>query len=221
VAVAQGLAAAGADPADVLAADEDAIALRPGVGVEVDAERFETLVRHRPPDVEAALALYDGDLAEGLGLECLLARREFLAHLYEDALASAARERLAAGDADGARAVAYLLLERDPLREDAHAVLMGAFAIIGSRSQVHRQYRHLRAPGGGAAAEPLAETSVAYRNALAGIEARSAARVRLAGASAALGRDLAIPAAGIDVALAPRGHVARTDGRHRRDRPGR
>ena len=121
--------------------------------------------------------MYDGDIAEGLGLECLSVRREYLASLYENALAGAARARLTAGDVDGARWAAVQLLERDPIREDAHSVLMEAYGLLGLRSQVHRQYRslcQLLATELGAA--PLAETDATYADVLAGVTRRSVAR---------------------------------------------
>ena len=87
------------------------------------------------------MALYGGDLAEGLGHDCFAAERERLADRYEDALANVAAQRLAAGDVDGAREAAERLIARDPLREEAHEVLIAVHGLIGSRSQVVRQYR--------------------------------------------------------------------------------
>jgi DNA-binding SARP family transcriptional activator len=69
-------------------------------------------------------------------------------------------------------------LERDPLREEGHAVLIEAYGIDGSRSQAHRQYARLRAMlASELAADPLPETEAAYRTALARTHARSADRV--------------------------------------------
>jgi DNA-binding SARP family transcriptional activator len=157
--VRKGLARSGADPGKVLDADDDTIGLRPDVRVQSDVARFDELLRSRPPSLEAALGLYGGDFAEDLGLECL---------------AAVSRTRLLAGDLDGAQMAATALLERDPLREDAHAVLIEMYGRIGSRSQVHRQYRRLT---GVLATEldalPLPETRVTYLVALARTRARS------------------------------------------------
>jgi DNA-binding SARP family transcriptional activator len=174
----QGLSRIGADPAAVLATDRDTIGLGPGVVTEVDVARFEALLMRGPTGLEAALGLYHGDLAEDLALECLSVRRETLADLYEDALASVARTRLAAGDLGGARCAATELLERDPLREEGHAVLIEAYGIDGSRSQAHRQYTRLRAIlASELAADPLPETEAVYRGALARTQSRSAERL--------------------------------------------
>jgi DNA-binding SARP family transcriptional activator len=177
----------GADPTAALVTDRDTIGFGPGVATEVDVARFEALLKRRPPELETALRLYRGDLAEGLALECLSVRRETLADLYEDALASVARTRLAAGDLDGARRAATELLERDPLREEGHAVLIEAYGIDGSRSQAHRQYTRLRAMlASELAADPLPETEAVYRGALARTQSRSAERVMKAGPSVPL-----------------------------------
>ena len=75
--------------------------------------------------------MYRGDLLEGLGHECFAAERERLSDRYEDALAIVAERRLATGDPVGARDAADRLLERDPLREEAHAVLIAVHGLIG------------------------------------------------------------------------------------------
>lgn len=179
--VRKGLTQAGVPPAELLDVDDDTIGLRSGIGVSSDVSQFEECLRRRPPAVDAALRLYEGDFAEALGLECLAARREYLADLYEDSLASAAKARLAAGDLDGARTVASILLERDALREEAHAVLIEVYGRSGSRSQVHRQYRRLRRLlAMELDAVPLPETRVSYLVALARTTERSARVAALA-----------------------------------------
>lgn len=173
--VRKALARAGVDPAGVLDVDDDAIGIRSGIAVDSDVAQFEDFLLLRPPALDAALQLYCGEFGEDLGLECLAARREHLADLYEDALASVAQARVAAGNLDGARHVATMLLERDPLREEAHAVLIEAYGRTGSRSQVHRQYRRLsELLAAELDAVPLPETKVSYLVALARATARSA-----------------------------------------------
>lgn len=165
--VRSGLATAGIDPDDVLEIEPETVGLRPAVSLRLDAARFEALLRSTPGDPEAALRLYDGDLAEGLGHECFAAERERLSDLYEDALALVAVRRLDAGDLDGARVAAERLLARDPLREEAHAVLIAVYAATGTRSQVVRQYRRLRSIlRRELDVDPLPETDAAYRRAL-------------------------------------------------------
>jgi DNA-binding SARP family transcriptional activator len=172
-----GLASAGVDPDWLLEVGQDTLGLRREVRLDLDVTTFEALVADGPENAGRALALYRGDLAEGLGHECFAADRERVSDLYEDALASIADARLAAGDVKGARHAATLLLARDPLREEAHSVLIAAYGRVGSRSQVVRQYRRLcdilRAE---LAVPPLPETDATYRAAIALTTDRSADR---------------------------------------------
>jgi DNA-binding SARP family transcriptional activator len=172
-----GLVAAGIEPEGLLEVGQDTLGLRREIRLELDVTTFETLVADGPQSAGRALDLYRGDLAEGLGHECFAADRERLSDLYEDALTYVADARLAAGDVAGARAAATMVLARDPLREEAHAVLIAAYGLVGSRSQVVRQYRRLcdilRTE---LAVLPLPETDAIYRAAIARTVERSADR---------------------------------------------
>jgi DNA-binding SARP family transcriptional activator len=173
------LAGAGIDADCWLDADQDTIGLQRSVELDVDVDAFERLAASSAAvDHERALQLYDGDLLEGLGHECFAADRERLSDLYEDLLAQVAQERLEGGDPAGARHAASRLLARDPLREEAHAVLIAAYGVSGTRSQVVRQYRRVCAIlEAELAVGPLPETEAQYRVALAAAAARSRARV--------------------------------------------
>ena len=169
-----GLVAAGVDPEGLLEVGQDTLGLRREIRLELDVASFETLVSDGPESAGRALALYRGDLAEGLGHECFAADRERLSDLYEDALTYVADARLAAGDVAGARAAATMVLARDPLREEAHAVLIAAYGLVGSRSQVVRQYRRLcNTLRTELAVPPLPETDAIYRTAIARTVERS------------------------------------------------
>jgi DNA-binding SARP family transcriptional activator len=162
-----GMVETGVDPAEVLECDNERIGLRSDITVELDAARFEACMLDDPVRVEEAIDLYRGDLAEGINLECLTRDRERLADLFEDALAEASLRRLRDGNLSGARDAALRLLRRDPLREEAHAVLIELYGLTGSRSQVSRQYRRLRTIlASELNVEPLAETEHAYRTAI-------------------------------------------------------
>ncbi len=172
--VKSGLANGGVSPDRILEIEPDLLGLRSGARLDVDVDRFEAAIRGRRSDPEAAIETYRGDLAEGLGHECFAAERERLSDAYEDALALAADSRLAGGDLHGARAAAEELVRRDPLREEAHAVLIAVFGRAGTRSQVARQYRRLRGVlRRELEVDPLPETDVAYRRALAATIERS------------------------------------------------
>jgi DNA-binding SARP family transcriptional activator len=171
------LIGAGLDIDAVLETDAETVGLRPEAIRSLDVARFEECTDDLACPAEDAVRLYAGDLAEGLGHDCFAAERERLADRYEDALAVVARQRLAAGDEDAARLAAERLIARDPLREEAHEVLIAVHGNTGTRSQVVRQYRRLCDVLSRELAEmPLPETDATYRSALARTIARSRER---------------------------------------------
>jgi DNA-binding SARP family transcriptional activator len=172
------LATAGVDPDAWVESDQDTIGIHRDVGIDLDVDRFERLATSEvPEDHERADRIYAGDLLEGLGHECFAADRERLSDLYEDLLAEIAQQRLDHADTAGARRAASVLLTRDPLREEAHAVLIAAYGRSGSRSQVVRQYRRVCAIlHAELAVQPLPETEAVYRQALAVAADRSRER---------------------------------------------
>jgi DNA-binding SARP family transcriptional activator len=169
-----GLSASGVEPDLVLEVGQDTLGLRSDLELETDVADFEALVADGPKSAGLGLSLYRGDLAEGLGHECFAADRERISDLYEDALVAVAEAHLAADDYVGARTAASKVLARDPLREEAHSVLIAAYGRTGTRSQVVRQYRRvcevLRTE---LAVAPLPETEATYRMALAEAVRRS------------------------------------------------
>ncbi len=163
----QGLSEAGIGPDSVLDIDAETVGIRPEAHLVLDIETFESSLNDADTDTAAALAFYHGDLLEGLGHDCFAAERERLSDRFEDALATVADERLAASDPAAARQFAERLLDRDPLREEAHAVLIAVQGLLGTRSQVVRQYRHLRDILERELDEaPLPDTEAIYRQAL-------------------------------------------------------
>jgi DNA-binding SARP family transcriptional activator len=170
-------AAVGA-PDTVVAATAERLGLDGRLSLDLDVARFRTLLTSRPPALEDALSLYRGEFAEGIGLECFARERERLSDLYEDALAQLARRRLRDGDIAGAREAAMGLVDRDPLREEAHAMLIEIHGRDGSRDQVVRQYRRLqRLLDRELGVEPLAETQESFRIAMGRTADRSAQTV--------------------------------------------
>jgi DNA-binding SARP family transcriptional activator len=165
--VRQGLAEAGFGPGEVLDIDTDTVGIRHDARLDLDVTAFEDCFANGGCSAETSIGLYRGDLLEGLGHECFATERERLSDRFEDALALVAEQRLEAGDPVGARTAAERLLERDPLREEAHAVLIAVHGLIGSRSQVIRQYRRLQAILARELDEaPLPDTEATYRQAL-------------------------------------------------------
>jgi DNA-binding SARP family transcriptional activator len=172
--VRHGLIDAGVDPDAVLDIRSEAVAIREEARLEVDAIAFERNLDEGERGAELAVELYRGDLVEALAHDCFATERERLADRYEDALVEVARTRLRRGDVRGARRAAEAVLARDPLREEAHAILMSVLGMTGSRSQVVRQYRRLQDVLARELGEPpLPETDVAYRRAMTQIVRRS------------------------------------------------
>jgi DNA-binding SARP family transcriptional activator len=168
------LASARLDLDAMLEADTETLGFRPDAVHSLDADLFEACAADPTCGAETAVALYGGDLAEGLGHDCFAAERERLADRYEDALATVAAQRLSVGDVDGAREAAERLIARDSLREEAHEVLIAVHGLTGSRSQVVRQYRRLADVLARELAErPLPETDATYRLALSRTVERS------------------------------------------------
>ncbi len=163
----QGLSEAGIGPDSLLEVDAETVGIRPEAQLQLDIETFEASIGDGRTDLAAALQLYHGDLLEGLGHDCFAGERERLSDRFEDALAAVAEERLAAGDPTAARHFAERLLDRDPLREEAHAVLIAVNGLLGTRSQVVRQYRRLHDILERELGEtPLPDTEAIYRQAL-------------------------------------------------------
>src|SRR5262249_17846710 len=116
--------------------------------VAVDVQAFEELIAEKTPQALAsAVSLYRGDLLDGLEIgdpafeEWLLAERQRLRGLAQEALATLLESHLAGGDRDRAGAVARRLLVLDPLREAAHRALMKIYAEQGQAALALRQYR--------------------------------------------------------------------------------
>jgi DNA-binding SARP family transcriptional activator len=175
--VRQGLAEADIAPDGLLDIDGDTVGIRIDAEVDLDVTQFEARLTDDPSGAEAAIEMYQGDLLEGLGHDCFAAERERLSDRYEDALAVVAEHRLAARDLVGARDAADRLLERDALREEAHAVLIAVHGQIGSRSQVIRQHRRLQQVLRRELGEaPLPDTEAIYRRALESTMRRSMER---------------------------------------------
>lgn len=181
---------AGGNPDVLLDVEDEAIGLRSSVGFDLDTVRFEALVQSRPSQPLKAVALYHGELAEGLDQECFARERERLADLFEDALADVAAALLDSDELHAARLAALRLIGLDPLREEAHAVLIEIYGRSGSRSQVTRQYRRLRALlDDELGVEPLPETEAVYRSALSRSWLTSARRQVLTTLRPSLGPD--------------------------------
>ena len=131
----------------VLVSDGDRLVLN-HQAIEVDVHLFEQLVKgDMREQLERAVALYRGDLLEGLDVrseefdEWLAGERSRLRDLAVDALSQLMALRAEADEVESAIAAAQQLLALDPFREDAHRLLMRLYDNAGRRSVALRQYQ--------------------------------------------------------------------------------
>ncbi len=117
-------------------------------GLDIDVVRFETLIRESSAEaLEAAAALYQGDLLDGIRVreppfeEWLLGERERLRELALDALARLLSHQRSSGPAGPAIRTAMRILTLDPAREAVHRDLMQLFERQGRHGDALRQYR--------------------------------------------------------------------------------
>jgi len=142
------LAAGKAQP---IFADRQSVRLDPAA-VDVDVSRFEEFVHDgTPAAVEQAIALYGGELLDGIVVrdasfeDWLLVERRRLADMVEAAATILMRESMSSGASDRAAAAARRLLSLDPLREEACRTLMRLHADNGETAQALKLYESLRA----------------------------------------------------------------------------
>jgi TolB-like protein len=132
--------------ADAMLADADGVSLS-GDKFDIDAAALETLGKSNDlRDLETAAALYRGELITGLSVaaepfaDWLTIERRQVAAAASDILFRLAAGHMRAGDHDKAVAVAGRLTSLDPLREDAHRLLMEALAAAGRRGDALKQH---------------------------------------------------------------------------------
>jgi DNA-binding SARP family transcriptional activator len=138
-----------AGAADLVQADEDRLALNPAA--RVDLAGFEAALRAGQP--AAALALWKGDLADGLAAveappfdAWLEAERRRVHGLWRRALHEAAEHAERADPADRAQALAHwhTLLADDPLQEQHHQAVIRLHLAAGRREEALTQYQRCR-----------------------------------------------------------------------------
>lgn len=139
-----------ADPPFLLISRE-AIRFNPQSDYWLDTAALQDTAAHPAADLEAAMALYRGDLLAGFSLSdsspfqaWLLARREQFHQIARDLLSRLGAQAEQAGDYDRALAAARRHLALDLWDEDAHRRLMRCMALSGRRSLALAQFETLR-----------------------------------------------------------------------------
>jgi TolB-like protein/Tfp pilus assembly protein PilF len=131
-------------------ADRQSVRLDPAA-VSTDVMIFERLVNAGTPEaIEQSMALYRGDLLEGISIhdaafeDWLLVERQRLRQRLEAALVTLVAQMMSAGERKRAEAAAQRLLALDPLREAAGRALMQLHAERGEAAQALKLYETLR-----------------------------------------------------------------------------
>lgn len=132
---------------ETLVADAESVSLAIGKHIDVDVAAFDRQITSaNPSELEAAATLYRDEFLSGLQIsseplaEWLLTERRRLASAMSDLLYRLAGAHAQAGTTDKAIAAAERLTLLDPLREDAHRLLMQLLATAGRRSAALKQH---------------------------------------------------------------------------------
>ncbi len=167
---------AGPEAASCLAITPSSLQWRSDESTWLDVAAFDAaLLRARGaesataiPALQEAVALYRGDLLEGIYDDWLLVERETYRQRYGEALERLIALLEEAGDAAGAIETAALLLRHDPLHEAACRALMRLYAARGEPSRALRVYHACAAAlERELGIEPAAETRALYDATLA------------------------------------------------------
>jgi DNA-binding SARP family transcriptional activator len=131
---------------DVIVSSGDTVSLEPQ-SISCDVPRFEMLVRQGGRDaLSEAVELYkdrflsDLKLAEEGWAEWLSREQQRLEDMALNAVMKLGEEELARGDPNRAIVVAKRAIAIDPLREDAHRLLMRAATAGGRKAEALQQY---------------------------------------------------------------------------------
>jgi DNA-binding SARP family transcriptional activator len=114
--------------------------------------------------LQRGLRLYRGDYLKGIDDEWAACERQRLRNLYLDGLYHLTAANAAACKWAGALEWGRRLNQEDPLREDAHRLLMLAYANTGNRAKAAAQYRQCeRILNSELGVEPMPETQELHR----------------------------------------------------------
>lgn len=165
----------GAPEDQYLLVSDDRIAFATRAEYWLDIETFEHLVQctngqsgkaltaEQADNLEKAIALYSGDLLEGIYLDWCLVEREHLRTLYMNALSMLMAYHEAHANLERGLAYGETILARDPTREAIHRRMMRLYWLSGDRgaaiAQYHRCTQILQDELG---IEPMAQTQRLY-----------------------------------------------------------
>ena len=155
---------------DWLLGDVHAVQFDPEAALWLDVSEFESLLAGPElSSLRSALALYRGPFMDGFYDDWVLNERYRLETLFSEALARLMLGLEGARDHEGALATGLRLLDHDPLREDAHRLVMRALCRLGRRNAALEQYQRCQEViAEELGAEPMPETTELYQAILEG-----------------------------------------------------
>jgi len=168
-------------PDDYIISDYSSVQVNPQAIIWVDVDEFNHLVHSNDSEnLVMALNLYHGTLLDGFYDDWIMNERYRIEADYEEALTRLMLMQQDARLYQQALQTALRLVDQDPLREDAHRLVMRAFCRLGQRNAALEQYRHCRQlVQEELGAEPMAETVELYQTILDGRFETGLANARL------------------------------------------
>jgi ABC-type oligopeptide transport system substrate-binding subunit/DNA-binding SARP family transcriptional activator len=128
-------------PENYVESDPQTVQFDPESDLWLDVDEFQSHVSQDDvAALQSAVALYRGDFLDGFYHEWVIDERYRLETLFMEALTRLMRGLEATSEHHSALATALRLLERDPLREDAHRLAMRAYCCLGQRNAALEQY---------------------------------------------------------------------------------
>jgi len=162
-----------------LLSDSGSVQWNPATGCWLDVAEFERLSEF-PERLADALALYAGDLLEGLYDDCLFFDRERLRNQYFANLARLIAQCRGRGELTRAMAYAQQALARDPLREDMARDLISLRYAASDRAGALQEYRRIeRTLSEELGVLPMPETVALYEQIRTGAGERPAAATEI------------------------------------------
>jgi DNA-binding SARP family transcriptional activator len=156
--------------AGYLLSEPQTVQFDPHADLRLDVDEFESHATHdNLARLESAATLYRGDFLDGFYDDWIVTVRYRLDTLFCDVLTRLMVGQEAAGKQEEALSTALRLLDLDPLREDAHRLVMRVFCRLGQRNAALEQYRRCQeAVQQELSAEPMVETTELNRTILDG-----------------------------------------------------
>jgi DNA-binding SARP family transcriptional activator/Tfp pilus assembly protein PilF len=158
------------DEDDPIQSDNQSVQFLSQADVWLDVDAFAAnAARQEAQRLQAAVDLYHGDFLEGFYDDWVIDERYRLQGLLLDTLARLMDRYESAGQAPAALRTALSLIERDPLREDAHRLVMRVYVRQNRRNAALEQYVRCRdIVQAELGIEPAAETTELYHAIRAG-----------------------------------------------------